>query len=197
MKLATKIPAALVMTFALTVGGGASAQSSCNSGLKVLEAVWGRWGEQLKAKACKDSAECLGNTAKKEALVRDMVAFWNEQAGGSWATIGPRPLLAGGALNDGKVIAGGERLFISQVPLDADKWEIAVTKEGGGAADVMFSVHDGKTCIKGAEVSFSKSDKPGTKKTLKIDKAMGQLGIVKVDAKGASSFDYKFTLVKK
>ncbi len=107
MKLATKIPAALVMTFALTVGGGASAPSSCNSGLKVLEAVWGRWSEQLKAKACKDSAECLGNTAKKEALVRDMVAFWNEQAGGSWATIGPRPLLAGGALNDGKVIAGG------------------------------------------------------------------------------------------
>lgn len=184
----------VVAGFGLGVVETAHAQSACNSGIKVLEAVWGRWGERIKAKQCKDSAECLANAQKKEELVREMVAFWNEQAQGSWATIGPRPLLTGGTVNDGKVLAGGARLFVSQVPLDADRYEIVVTKEGGGAAEITFSTHDGKTCLQGKSVSFDKDDKAGTKKTFVVDKAMGQLGIVKVDAKGTNTFDYKFTM---
>ena len=175
----------------------AHAQSTCNSGAKVLEAIWGRWGERIKAKACKTSEECLSNTAKKEELVREMVAFWNEQAQGSWATIGPRPLLADGPKNDGKVLAGGSRLFISQAPLDADSWEMVVTKEGGGAAEVSVSFSDGKSCLPAKSVSFDKNDKPGTKKKLTVDKAMGQLGIVKVDAKASNAFDYEFTFSRK
>lgn len=175
----------------------AHAQSTCNSGAKVLEAIWGRWGERIKAKACKSSEECLSNAAKKEELLREMVAFWNEQAQGSWATIGPRPLLADGPVNDGKVLAGGARLFVSQAPLDADKWEVVVTKEGGGAAEVSISLSDGKSCRPATSVSFDKDDKAGTKKKLSVDKATGALGVVKVDAKGSNAFDYKFTFTRK
>jgi len=191
---------ALVVAVGLGVGvyaRDAGAQSACNSGAKVLEAIWGRWGERIKAKACKSSEECLANNQKKEELVREMIAFWNEQSQGSWATIGPRPLLADGALNDGKVLAGGGRLFVSQAPLDADRWEIVVTKQGGGAADVSFSTSDGKSCLPQRTVAFDKDDKPGTKKTLSVDKATGMLGVVKVDARGSNAFDYKFTFQRK
>lgn len=189
--------AALVLALGMTASGVAHAQSACNSGSKVLEAIWGRWGERIKAKSCGTSEQCLSNTQKKEELVREMVAFWNEQSQGSWATIGPRPLNSDGSLNDGKVLAGGARLFISQAPLDADKWEITVTKQGGGAADVTTSLSDSKSCLVGKVISFDKDDKPGTKKTATIDKASGFLGVVKVDAKGSNAFDYKFTFVRK
>lgn len=196
MNMRTTLLAAC-LGFGLFVAPVARAQSACNSGAKVLEAIWGRWGERIKAKSCKSSEECLANTAKKEELVREMVAFWNEQAQGSWATIGPRPLLQGGPRNDGKVLAGGARLFVSQAPLDADAWEIVVTKEGGGAAEVTFSVSDGKTCLPGKSVSFDKGDKAGTKKKMTVEKASGMLGVVKVDAKGSNAFDYEFTFTRK
>jgi hypothetical protein len=179
------------------VPASADAQSACNSGAKVLDAIWGRWGERIKAKACKSSEECLANNQKKEELVREMIAFWNEQSQGSWATIGPRPLLSDGSLNDGKVIAGGARLFVSQAPLDGDKWELVVTKQGGGAADVSVAWSDGKSCSPQKTLAFDKDDKPGTKKSAVVDKGMGMLGVVKVDARGTNAFDYKLTFQRK
>jgi len=172
----------------------ANAQSQCNSAVKVLDAIWQRWGERIKAKKCGTSAECLANAQKKEELVREMIAFWNEQAQGSWATIGPREL---SAVNDGKVIAGTSRLFVSQSVLDGDKYEIVVEKQGGGAADVTASLYDGKTCIPMKSVSFDKDDKPGTKKTIVVEKALGLEAMVKVDAKNTNAFDYRFTFAKK
>lgn len=187
---------ALALAVSGTAVGSAHAQSACNSGAKVLDAVWARWGERVKAKNCKDSDECLANAQKKEDLYKEMITFWNQQAQGSWATIGPRPLLPG-SLHDGKVLAGGTRLFISQGALDADKWEVVVTKQGGGAADVTISAFDGSNCLQGRTVSFDKDDKDGTKKTLTLTNAKSLLGVVKVDAKNTNAFDYKFTMVKK
>jgi hypothetical protein len=191
------VAAAMVLLLGATTAEIAHAQSACNSGAKVLDAIWARWGERVKAKQCKDSAECLGNAQKKEELYREMIAFWNEQSQGSWATIGPRPLTPGSALHDGKVLAGGQRLFISQAALDGDKYELVVTKQDGGAADVTISLYDGKNCLQGRTAAFDKDDKNGTKKTLTIDGAKGLVGIVKVDAKNTNAFDYKFTIAKK
>lgn len=189
--------ASLAIAMGVSLAGAAHAQSACNSGAKVLEAIWGRWGDRIKAKACKTSEECLSNTQKKEELLREMISFWNEQSQGSWATIGPRPLMTDGSLNDGKVIAGGARLFVSQAPLDTDKWELQLTKQGGGGADVNVSLSDGKNCLVAKSISFDKDDKPGTKKSVALEKGTGYLGVVKVDAKGSNAFDYKFTFVKK
>ena len=129
---------------------------------------------------------------KWEATIREAISFWNEQAAGGWATIGPRPLLADGSWNDGKVILGGERLFISRAPSEDDELKISVTKEAGGGADVMISTFDGTTCALGQKVSFEKNDKKGLVKNLTVKGAKGKIVIVKVNADGIQAFDYKF-----
>jgi hypothetical protein len=196
-RLAVSALTVVAFSFVAAVGGEAKAQSACNSGSKVITAIWAQWGERIKAKQCKSSEECLANTQKKEELFREMITFWNQQAQGSWATIGPRPLLVAGAKNDGKVLAGGSRLFVSQTPLESDTWEVIVTKEGNGAAEVTVSSSDGVGCTQGPSVTFAKSDKNGTKKRLTLTGANGRIGVVKVDARGTDAFDYEFTFVKK
>ncbi len=165
----------------------------CDSATTVLNNIWGKWGETVKAKGCKDTTECLEKKDKLESSLKDMLAFWNEQAAGGWATIGPRPLLTGGALNDGKVIVGGARLFIMQAPSDKDTLSITVEKEGGGEAEVSISKHDGKNCLPGKTLVFDKGDKKGDKKSFLVTGAKGMIVIVKVDAKGMGAFDYQFT----
>ena len=178
----------------LTGTHAAEAQSSCNSGTKVLSSIWGQWGERIKAQNCKTSADCLDNTAKKEDLIKEMITFWNAQSQGSWATIGPRPMQVGSGINDGKVIAGLARLWVTQTPFDNEHYLVRVTKQGGGGAKISASRFDGSSCLAASTVTFSKSDKDGTVKTLKIDSAKGYLGTVEVNADGIGAFDYKFTV---
>lgn len=54
-----------------------------------------------------------------------------------------------------------------------------------------------KKVLVAKSISFDKDDKPGTKKSVALEKGTGYLGVVKVDAKGSNAFDYKFTFVKK
>lgn len=101
-------------------------------------------------------------------------------------------------LRDGRLAEWGA-LSISQASLDADTWELVVTKQDGGDADVSVSAaYDGATYLGTKTVSFAKDDKNRSKKpALTLTNAKGLLAIVKVDAKGTNSFDYKFTFVKK
>jgi hypothetical protein len=172
------------------------AQSSCGSAATVAKAIWDKVGASVKAKGCKNVDECMAKKDKWEATVREAIAFWNEQAGGGWATIGPRPLLTDGSLNDGKVILGGERLFISRAPLEDDSLSISIVKEGGGGADVTISTFDGSNCVPSSKVSFEKNDKKGTNKSLKVTGAKGKLVVVKVNADNIDAFDYKFKASK-
>ncbi len=176
----------------MTIAIPSEAQSSCGSGAKVASAIWDKVGASVKAKGCKNVSECMEKKDKWEATVREAISFWNEQAAGGWATIGPRPLLVDGSWNDGKVILGGERLFISRAPSDDDEVKISVTKEGGGGADVIISTFDGSTCAQGQKASFEKKDKNGTVKNLTVKNAKGKIVIVKVNADGVQAFDYKF-----
>lgn len=180
----------------LLVSGQSHAQSTCGSSAKVASAIWEKVGASVKAKGCKNVDECMSKKDKWEQTIREAIAFWNEQSQGGWATIGPRPLLADGSWNDGKVVLGGERLFISQAPSEDDELKISVTKEGGGGADVMISTFDGATCSLGDKVSFAKGDKKGTVKALKVKAAKGKVVIVKVNADGSQAFDYKFKASK-
>ena len=169
-----------------------NAQSTCGSGGKVATAIWEKVGASVKAKGCKNVGDCMDKKDKWEATVKDAISFWNAQAAGGWATIGPRPLLVDGSWNDGKVILGGERLFISRAPSEDDEIKIFVTKEAGGGADVTVSTFDGTDCALGQKLSFEKSDKKGHIKTMTVKKARGKIVIVKVNADGMSAFDYKF-----
>ena len=187
--------AASVVALAVTTAPTVHAQSACSGGSKVLAAIWEKWGENIKKKGCKSSEECLANAEKKENLAREMLQFWNEQAQNGWATIGPRQLVIGGGVNDGRVILGSSRLFVSHQVLDSADYEATITKEGDGAAEVTLSLSDGTNCLQGNSVSFAKADKPGTKKVLRVRNATGLLAVVKVDAKGGA-FDYRFTFTK-
>lgn len=186
------VSASVGLGLALAAPAPAQAQSNCNSVGNVVSAIWARFGERIKAKSCKDAEECLANAQKKEDLVKEMIAFWNEQAQGSWATVGPRPLVVNGGFNDGKVVLGTSRLFISQLPVDGNTTEIKITKQNGGGAKVSLAFFDGKACSQGTDVTFAKGDKDGTVKSLRLSGTLAKVVYVKVDADGSQSFDYKF-----
>jgi hypothetical protein len=189
---------AAVATLGLTVlAPAAQAQSNCNSIGNVVTQIWAKFGERMKAKGCKDAEECLANAQKKEDLVKEMIAFWNQQAQGSWATIGPRPLIVAGGYNDGKVVLGTSRMFVTQLPVDDNSVELKITKQGGGGAKVTIAHFDGRACSQGTDVTFAKGDRDGTVKPLKLTGTQGKLVFVKVDADGTQSFDYKFTATVK
>lgn len=181
--------------FAVSVLGVAlpsEAQSTCGSGGTIAAQVWNKVGASVKAKGCKNVAECMEKKDKWEATIREAITFWNEMAAGGWATIGPRPLLVDGAWNDGKVVLGGERVFVARSPMEEDEFKIFVTKEAGGGADVSISTYDGTDCALNQKVSFEKNDKKGTVKSLTVRKTRGKIVIVKVNADGTQAFDYKF-----
>ena len=163
----------------------AHAQSKCTSGSKVSLAIWEKWGEEIKKHGCKSSEECLNNAGKREKLVKEMIKFWNEQSGIGWATIGPREILFEGKL-DGKIVAGGERLFVTKYPLEeGDEITVEVKKEGGKAP---------------ATVSLSSLDADaanGTKKMLSIKGAKGRIVTIKVDADKGKAFDYELVVRRK
>jgi hypothetical protein len=198
LRVRSMLLAVATVGLAASVQETAQAQSNCNSAASVVSSMWTRFGDRIKAKQCKDAEECLSNAQKKEELIREMIAFWNEQAQGSWATLGPRPLVVGGGYNDGKVVMGTSRLFVYQTGVaEGDTVEIKITKQGGGGGKVSLAHFDGKVCSQGTDVSFAKGDKDGTVKTLKLTGAKGKIPYVKVDADGTQSFDYKFTVTVK
>jgi hypothetical protein len=177
----------------------AHAQSKCTSGSKVSLAIWEKWGEEIKKHGCKSSEECLNNAGKREKLVKEMIKFWNEQSGNGWATIGPREILFEGKL-DGKIVAGGERLFVTKYPLEeGDEITVEVKKEGGKApATVSLSSLDADNkCVTGADVSFAGDAANGTKKVLSIKGAKGRIVTIKVDADKGKAFDYELVVRRK
>jgi hypothetical protein len=173
----------------------AHAQSSCGLWGKVTKDIWDHWGGQIKALGCKDQAECLAKADKKAQLVKDIIAFVNKEAQGSWATIGPRPFMFGTKL-DGKIQLAGERLFISSGPVvDRSSFNLTVVKQGGKASGkvTVSVVNPDNTCspLPGAEATFTDDDKE-QKKTLRITGIEGKQVVVKVDAQGSvtRSLDY-------
>lgn len=182
------------ISLAVLAPAPAEAQSRCNSVSNVVTAIWAKFGERIRAKGCKTNEECLANAQKKEELVREMIAFWNQQAQGSWATIGPRPLTLTNGNHDGNVVLGTSRLFVYQAGAVADgDWiDLVITKQGGGGAKITAATYDGASCSP-VEVTFAKTDRANTQKRLLLSGVKGKAVFVKVDADGTQSFDYKFT----
>ncbi len=173
----------------------AVAQSKCTSAAKVTTAIWEKYGAELKKAGCKKGGD---KCSKMEAIVKEMVRFWNEQAGNGWATIGPRQVVFEGKL-DGKIVAGGERIFVTTHPVvDADKITVEVKKEDGKApATVSLSlVGDDNKCVEGDEVNFAGDAKKGATKKLSVSGARDRMVVIKVDAKDGKAFDYELVVRK-
>lgn len=193
----TKLPFGMLALTAsiLTLSPRVSAANTCGSWAKITKDVWDYWGARIKASGCKDQAECLAKQDKREALVKEIIAFVNKESQGSWATFGPRPLLMDSKM-DGKIVAGGERLFLSQGPMvDRDELTLQVVKEGGKAsAKVTVSIiNPDNTCseVTDSEIVFSGDDKR-QEKSVRVKGLNGKQLVIKVDAKGGATkaFDY-------
>ena len=185
--------AALGTAAAVTVSTPAAASSSvCTS---PVQDIWKKYSQVAK-EYCKGDKDCIEKMEKYAEIAKVMVDYWNKMVGGGWATIGPRPLRFG-SNNDGTIIVGGQRLFISQSPVDAAEVEIRFKKEGGGAGVVTIAHYDGTSCLKDDVIEFKKSDPKNTVKTIKVKGTKGKILVVKVDAKDLDTFDYEFTAKKK
>jgi hypothetical protein len=195
MMISRSTLAAATIAFSLTglAAAPAHAQSKCNSASKVTSAIWAKYDTELKKVGCKKGGE---KCSKMEAVVREMVSFWNQQAGNGWATIGPREILFEGKLS-GRIVAGGERVFVTKLPLvDADTVTVEVEKEGGKApAIVSISLVDEQgRCVEGNEVSFDGGSGRGNIKRLSISGARDRVVVIKVDAKQGKAFEYQLTV---
>ncbi|MEZ4221741.1 MAG: hypothetical protein R3B13_12490 [Polyangiaceae bacterium] len=190
------IPAAALVGAVASHSAPAEAQSRCTSGTRVVSDLAANYSEQLAKWGCKgakDPAACLEKAKKVEEVIRASIKKWNELAGNSWATIGPRELVFQGKM-DGKVVLGSERLFVTKAPVfEGDSVRVEVLKEGGKAdTRVTLAMFDesGK-CLEGDEVVFGGKDKKGTKRNLKLSGISGKYLAVKVNAKGGKAFDYE------
>lgn len=182
---------------ALAIGAAApasNAQSNCSSWAKFTKDIWDKWGAQVKAAGCKDSAECLANKDKKEALVKDIIAFINKESQGSWATLGPRPFVSGQM--DGTIDLAGERLFVGMVTENTVNITVKKTKGKASAVVTVSTVDASNNCVTypGGSLNFSE-DESAQQQTIRLSGQAGEQIVVKVDAKGSvtKSFGYSIT----
>ena len=70
-------------------------------------------------------------SAKQWEKIAEMsIEYFNKMAGGSWAQIGPRPLVLG-AVQKGRIIGTTGRIFITTTTLPSNSARIVVTERGG------------------------------------------------------------------
>jgi hypothetical protein len=128
-----------------------------------------------------------------KAKVDEAIKAWNDVMADTKLTVGPRPITPGEA-EDGKLVAGGKRTFISTLALDGS-YEIKVKKTGGKAADIAVCAVDGKGTVKKvANLDFGK-DADGTRS--KVVKLSGEVLVVRLDAPGTQQFAYTVNLSEK
>jgi hypothetical protein len=112
----------------------------CESATKVIRDLREKYGSLDDTIGCVTVAvvsegaippnHCLRVVRFARNVRQEMIRFWNAQANGGWATIGPRPLEFNGSF-DGRIVSRGTRMFITQVSVDENQVEILITKRGG------------------------------------------------------------------
>jgi hypothetical protein len=122
---------------------------NCGSAAIVISDLWEKYSDEAKAVGCAaaaamaesqgtalDVVECVERAEKTDDLVQAMVRFWNNNAGNSWAKIGPRRLDFD-EKDKGALAGTGGRVFISPCPVPEDEITVSVRKRGGrGRASV-------------------------------------------------------------
>jgi hypothetical protein len=185
-----------VAAFAAVLGSTAIAPeaqaNNCGSAATIAVKLYEKWGAKLKEFKCPVTKDCLDDAGKKERIFREMIAFWNENAGNSWAKIGPRRLEPNQKL-EGTIQLAGERLFMTPGPTDADVIEVTINKEDGKAAAVatLSTLDENGRCATGDRAVFDDADKPQERK-LKIKNARGKIVVLKIDAGNLTKkFEYR------
>lgn len=110
---AATVPTALVAAPTTAQAG------DCGSVTSVAADLWDKWGT-------------LASNLPYVDKIEEMVKFWNQMAGNSWAKIGPRRLDYATNLN-GTIVGPTDRVFLAHSPTDKDSVEIKLDKLDGKA----------------------------------------------------------------
>lgn len=141
--------------------------------------------DKLKNLGCKGDEDCIKDRAKKEALIKEGIRFWNSMVGNSWAAIGPRELEIAKELK-GTVVNPGERKFITALPIiDFDNLDLAINKQGGKAeTSIQISKLDARgSCSVVATETVAAGD-GSYRKTVNLTAVRGSVLIVRLTPKG-------------
>jgi hypothetical protein len=136
---------------------------------------------------------------------RQMISFWNANAGNSWAILGPRSLDENIEFK-GTLPSTGGRLFVSPMPLSKDKATLVITETDGKATTEVNickakEVNNGGTSqITALQTSWFNETKDakdfsGGKRTIELSGVLNHIIIVKLDAKSVfDKFSYTIKL---
>lgn len=109
---------AAVSTSMLAAPSTANA-GDCGSVASVTSDLWSKYGQ-------------LASNLPYADKVDEMIKFWNQMAGNSWAHIGPRRLDYGTNLA-GTVVGPTDRVFIAAAPTNKSSVEVKINKLDGKA----------------------------------------------------------------
>lgn len=142
---------------------------------------------------CKSSCDVAVQSVE---TVKEMVKFWNEMAGNSWAKIGPRHFTFSVATK-GTIQSVGKRTWVSAAPAGSDSVSVTIKKtDGKGSVRYNICTMDPKT-KKPVRVGFGEFDKgDGTESQTKTIKGASRK-FVFVELVGENvtrSFSYDLTV---
>lgn len=139
----------LAATLSLALVSHAAVAASCDSAATVAAGVWDQYRNVTETLGCKSPLGgrgefvACGITRFKNETHEDMVGWWNSAAANRWATIGPRNL--GAEVEEGTVVFGTRRTFVSMVP-SFNTGKITITQRSGqGDVTLCATDADGKT----------------------------------------------------
>ena len=138
------LPALLVSASvaAVALPGEAQAAAPCGSSATTIAAdTWHEFHDEAIALGCAvgvyfgsaSYTACYDNLTYFAELSESLVAWWNDMANNSWATIGPRQLQWSGVMNGTLHSGAASRLFCSATPSNKESVEITIEKLDGKA----------------------------------------------------------------
>lgn len=177
--------------------------TGCKSAASVTADIWDEWGKVIKVVGCAGVATASGGlsysscyeTANKiDKAVQKMIAFWNKQAGNSWAKIGPRRLDFD-VWHEGNIVGTTGRMFVSAYPSPNKRINVKVKKldNKGKVEVVVCKVDSNNKYTKVASHVFQPgSDNIGKEWKVEIKGARDDVISIHIDGKSvAKSFKYK------
>lgn len=174
---------------------------SCSSGASVAADIWKQCDEIAAAGGCavlaaaspEAAAACLAAYGEAK-MIEQLIGFWNEQVGNTWAAVGPR-MLPFDDPQSGKLVGTSGRLYVMPSPSLKDRLTLKLTKTDGKARTAVTVCKHAPNGTSSTVWEFefdNGKDNIGTSKSKTFSDAKGYIYTVHLDAKSVTNtFSYK------
>ncbi|HEY0132994.1 MAG TPA: hypothetical protein VGB85_02905 [Nannocystis sp.] len=198
------LPALLVSVSVAAVALPGEAQAApCGSSAATIAAdTWQEFHNEAIAFGCAvgvalgttSYTTCYDNLTYFAELGESLVAWWNDMANNSWATIGPRQLQWSGIMNGTLQSGAASRLFCSATPSNKETVDITIEKLDGKAQTEVeiCKMHKNGTATVTHTFTFANGDANiGTVKTRTVTGAKDDIICVHLNNQSVGySFQY-------